>query len=89
MPYKVLCGVYLAIWYFYGYLMHILCFDVSPWSRLEGTEDKFRNRESRHEDLQVIAELKDMVTEREALVKKLVVGGQLKGVGFTWTLGGK
>ncbi|XP_036819424.1 protein FAM184A isoform X1 [Oncorhynchus mykiss] len=46
---------------------------------LEGTEDKFRNRESRHEDLQVIAELKDMVTEREALVKKLVVGGQLKG----------
>uniref|UniRef100_A0A8C8J7W6 Protein FAM184A/B N-terminal domain-containing protein n=1 Tax=Oncorhynchus tshawytscha TaxID=74940 RepID=A0A8C8J7W6_ONCTS len=39
---------------------------------LEGTEDKFRNRESRHEDLQVIAELKDMVTEREALVKKLV-----------------
>uniref|UniRef100_A0A8C5A881 Family with sequence similarity 184 member Ab n=1 Tax=Gadus morhua TaxID=8049 RepID=A0A8C5A881_GADMO len=38
---------------------------------LEGTEDKFRNRESRPEDLQVIAELKDMVTEREALVKKL------------------
>uniref|UniRef100_A0A8C1XZT1 Family with sequence similarity 184 member A n=1 Tax=Cyprinus carpio TaxID=7962 RepID=A0A8C1XZT1_CYPCA len=39
---------------------------------LEGTEDKFRNRESRHEDLQTIAELKDMVAEREALVKKLV-----------------
>uniref|UniRef100_A0A668AVZ4 Family with sequence similarity 184 member A n=1 Tax=Myripristis murdjan TaxID=586833 RepID=A0A668AVZ4_9TELE len=39
---------------------------------LEGTEEKFRNRESRPEDLQVIAELKDMVTEREALVKKLV-----------------
>uniref|UniRef100_A0A8C7NDE0 Family with sequence similarity 184 member Ab n=1 Tax=Oncorhynchus mykiss TaxID=8022 RepID=A0A8C7NDE0_ONCMY len=39
---------------------------------LEGTEDKFRNRESRPEDLQVIAELKDMVTERESLVKKLV-----------------
>ncbi|XP_033992157.1 LOW QUALITY PROTEIN: protein FAM184A-like [Trematomus bernacchii] len=39
---------------------------------LEGTEDKFRNRESRHEDLQVIAELKDMVSERESLVKKLV-----------------
>ncbi|KAG7266392.1 hypothetical protein CRUP_004904 [Coryphaenoides rupestris] len=39
---------------------------------LEGSEDKFRNRESRPEDLQVIAELKDMVTEREALVKKLV-----------------
>ncbi|XP_046886807.1 protein FAM184A isoform X1 [Hypomesus transpacificus] len=39
---------------------------------LEGTEDKFRNRESRLEDLQVIAELKDMVSERESLVKKLV-----------------
>uniref|UniRef100_A0A8C6UMP8 Family with sequence similarity 184 member A n=1 Tax=Neogobius melanostomus TaxID=47308 RepID=A0A8C6UMP8_9GOBI len=40
---------------------------------LEATEDKFRNRESRPEDLQVIAELKDMVSERESLVKKLVV----------------
>ncbi|XP_076873999.1 protein FAM184A isoform X2 [Brachyhypopomus gauderio] len=39
---------------------------------LEGTEEKFRNRESRPEDLQMIAELKDMVTERETLVKKLV-----------------
>ncbi|XP_063080167.1 protein FAM184A [Engraulis encrasicolus] len=39
---------------------------------LEGTEDKFRNRESRPEDLHVIAELKQMVSEREALVKKLV-----------------
>uniref|UniRef100_A0A671MGA7 Protein FAM184A-like n=1 Tax=Sinocyclocheilus anshuiensis TaxID=1608454 RepID=A0A671MGA7_9TELE len=39
---------------------------------LEGTEEKFRNRESRPEDLQTIAELKDMVTERESLVKKLV-----------------
>ncbi|XP_036405058.1 protein FAM184A isoform X1 [Megalops cyprinoides] len=39
---------------------------------LEGTEEKFRNRESRPEDLQVIAELKDMVAERESLVKKLV-----------------
>ena len=43
---------------------------------LEATEEKFRNRESRPEDLQVIAELKDMVSEREALVKKLVVGGR-------------
>lgn len=41
---------------------------------LEATEEKFRNRESRPEDLQVIAELKDMVSERETLVKKLVVG---------------
>uniref|UniRef100_A0A4W4ESZ2 Protein FAM184A/B N-terminal domain-containing protein n=1 Tax=Electrophorus electricus TaxID=8005 RepID=A0A4W4ESZ2_ELEEL len=39
---------------------------------LEGTEEKFRNRESRPEDLQMIAELKEMVTERETLVKKLV-----------------
>uniref|UniRef100_A0A669E1Q4 Family with sequence similarity 184 member A n=1 Tax=Oreochromis niloticus TaxID=8128 RepID=A0A669E1Q4_ORENI len=39
---------------------------------LEGTEEKFRNRESRPEDLQLIAELKDMVSERETLVKKLV-----------------
>ncbi|MEQ2232651.1 hypothetical protein ILYODFUR_013664, partial [Ilyodon furcidens] len=39
---------------------------------LEGTEEKFRNRESRPEDLQVIAELKEMVAERESLVKKLV-----------------
>ncbi|XP_030644009.1 protein FAM184A [Chanos chanos] len=39
---------------------------------LEGTEEKFRNRESRPEDLQMIAELKEMVAERESLVKKLV-----------------
>uniref|UniRef100_A0A8C9YU43 Family with sequence similarity 184 member Aa n=1 Tax=Sander lucioperca TaxID=283035 RepID=A0A8C9YU43_SANLU len=39
---------------------------------LEGTEDKLRHRESRPEDLHVIAELREMVTEREALVKKLV-----------------
>ncbi|KAJ8383361.1 hypothetical protein AAFF_G00221510 [Aldrovandia affinis] len=39
---------------------------------LEATEDKFRKRESRPEDLQAIAELKDMVSERESLVKKLV-----------------
>lgn len=41
---------------------------------LEGTEEKLRNRESRPEDLHIIAELREMVTEREALVKKLVVG---------------
>lgn len=45
--------------------------DISP--RLEGTEEKLRNRESRPEDLHVIAELREMVSEREALVKKLVV----------------
>lgn len=43
--------------------------------RLEGTEEKLRNRESRPEDLHLIAELREMVTEREALVKKLVVSG--------------
>lgn len=41
--------------------------------RLEGTEDKLRNRESRPEDLHLIAELRELVSEREALVKKLVV----------------
>ncbi|KAK1876628.1 Protein FAM184A [Dissostichus eleginoides] len=39
---------------------------------LEGTEDKLRHRESRPEDLHVIADLREMVTEREGLVKKLV-----------------
>lgn len=39
---------------------------------LEGTEDKFRNRESRPEDLASIAELRTAVGEREALVKRLV-----------------
>ncbi|XP_023804882.1 protein FAM184A isoform X2 [Oryzias latipes] len=39
---------------------------------LEGTEEKMRNRESRPEDLHLIAELREMVSEREALVKKLV-----------------
>ena len=50
---------------------------MSVCSRLEGTEEKLRNRESRPEDLHVIAELREMVTEREALVKKLVVGSEL------------
>lgn len=58
-------------------LSSLTCVPLSTHScRLEGTEDKFRNRESRPEDLQVIAELKEMVTEREALVKKLVVGAR-------------
>ncbi|XP_068612321.1 protein FAM184A [Brachionichthys hirsutus] len=39
---------------------------------LEGTEEKLRHRESRPEDLHIIADLREMVTEREALVKKLV-----------------
>lgn len=55
----------------------LLYFCVSS-NRLEGTEEKFRNRESRPEDLQMIAELKEMVSERETLVKKLVVGTVVK-----------
>uniref|UniRef100_A0A4W6F034 Family with sequence similarity 184 member Aa n=1 Tax=Lates calcarifer TaxID=8187 RepID=A0A4W6F034_LATCA len=51
------------------------CLSLSVFAgkiKLEGTEEKLRNRESRPEDLHVIAELREMVTEREALVKKLV-----------------
>ncbi|XP_078504599.1 protein FAM184A isoform X3 [Lissotriton helveticus] len=40
--------------------------------RLEEMEDKYQNRESRPEDLQVIAELKDMIAERDQLIKKLI-----------------
>lgn len=53
---------------------------VCGMSRLEGTEEKFRNRESRPEDLQAIAELREMVSEREALVKKLVVSVHRNGL---------
>lgn len=49
--------------------------------RLEGTEEKLRNRESRPEDLHVIAELREMVSEREALVKKLVVSREPERAG--------
>lgn len=65
---------------FSGSLVHniyVFVFFVSSY-RLEGTEEKFRNRESRPEDLQIIAELKDMVSERESLVKKLVVGNMVR-----------
>lgn len=57
--------------------------------RLEGTEDKLRNRESRPEDLHLIAELRELVSEREALVKKLVVRNtvQLLGEGLNLTAG--
>lgn len=57
--------------FFFAYM---LCVCVC---RLEGTEEKLRNRESRPEDLHIIAELREMVTEREALVKKLVVSGAI------------
>ncbi|XP_053314907.1 protein FAM184A isoform X2 [Spea bombifrons] len=35
-------------------------------------EEKYQNRESRPEDLQLISELKDMVAERDQLIKKLI-----------------
>ncbi|KAM8954110.1 protein FAM184A isoform 2-T2 [Pelodytes ibericus] len=35
-------------------------------------EEKYQNRESRPEDLQIISELKDMVAERDQLIKKLI-----------------
>ncbi|XP_075124148.1 protein FAM184A isoform X2 [Leptodactylus fuscus] len=39
---------------------------------LTDMEEKYQNRESRPEDLQVISELKDMVAERDQLIKKLI-----------------
>lgn len=36
-------------------------------------EEKYQNRESRPEDLQLIAELKDLIAERDQLIKKLIV----------------
>ncbi|XP_075718525.1 protein FAM184A isoform X3 [Rhinoderma darwinii] len=40
--------------------------------RLTEMEGKYQNRESRPEDLQIISELKDMVAERDQLIKKLI-----------------
>ncbi|XP_040206255.1 protein FAM184A isoform X2 [Rana temporaria] len=40
--------------------------------RLTEMEEKYQNRESRPEDLQIISELKDMVAERDQLIKKLI-----------------
>lgn len=71
--FKVVRLVYLFIYFLVWQNVDETFFNLSS-CRLEGTEEKFRNRESRHEDLQLIAELKDMVSERESLVKKLVVG---------------
>ncbi|XP_061479698.1 protein FAM184A isoform X1 [Rhineura floridana] len=39
---------------------------------LEEMEGKYQNRESRPEDLQLIAELKDLIAERDQLIKKLI-----------------
>ncbi len=63
-----------VLWQSYSFYCSIIVnVYVCEMSRLEGTEEKFRNRESRPEDLQVIADLREMVSERESLVKKLVV----------------
>nr|XP_006000013.1 PREDICTED: protein FAM184A isoform X5 [Latimeria chalumnae] len=40
--------------------------------RLEEVEEKYQNRESRPEDLQFISDLKDMIAERDQLIKKLM-----------------
>ncbi|XP_030054419.1 protein FAM184A [Microcaecilia unicolor] len=39
---------------------------------LKELEEKYQNRESRPEDLQLITELKDMIAERDQLIKKLI-----------------
>uniref|UniRef100_A0A8C9G2F6 Uncharacterized protein n=1 Tax=Pavo cristatus TaxID=9049 RepID=A0A8C9G2F6_PAVCR len=39
---------------------------------LEEMEEKYKNRESRPEDLQLISELKDLIAERDQLIKKLI-----------------
>ncbi|XP_060128636.1 protein FAM184A isoform X2 [Zootoca vivipara] len=39
---------------------------------LEEMEEKYQNRESRPEDVQLIAELKDLIAERDQLIKKLI-----------------
>ncbi|XP_043366814.1 protein FAM184A isoform X3 [Dermochelys coriacea] len=39
---------------------------------LEEMEEKYQNRESRPEDLHLISELKDLIAERDQLIKKLI-----------------
>ena len=41
--------------------------------RLEEMEEKYLMRESKPEDLQIIAELKAMLTERDQVITKLMV----------------
>lgn len=41
--------------------------------RLEEMEEKYLMRESKPEDLQMIGELKAMLTERDQVIKKLMV----------------
>ncbi|XP_069462710.1 protein FAM184A isoform X2 [Ambystoma mexicanum] len=46
--------------------------EANQQMRLEEMEEKYQNREPRPEDLQLIAELKDMIAERDQLIKKLI-----------------
>ncbi|XP_073432026.1 protein FAM184A isoform X3 [Dendrobates tinctorius] len=46
--------------------------DANQQIRLSEMEEKYQNRESRPEDMQIISELKDMVAERDQLIKKLI-----------------
>ncbi|XP_072355481.1 protein FAM184A isoform X9 [Scyliorhinus torazame] len=46
--------------------------EVNQKIRLEEAEEKYNNRESRQEDLQLITELKEMISERDQLTKKLM-----------------
>lgn len=48
--------------------------------RLEEAEDKYKNRESRDEDLEMIASLKEMVSEKDQFLFKL-------NVSLMWFLG--
>lgn len=47
-------------------------------NRLEEAEEKYRGRQSRPEDLEVIEQLKRVLAERELDVKKLVVSTLVK-----------
>lgn len=40
---------------------------------LEEAEERYENRESKDEDIQEIARLKEMITDREDAMKKLIV----------------
>lgn len=47
-------------------------------NRLEEAEEKYRSRQSRPEDLEVIEQLKRVLAERELDMKKLVVSTLIK-----------
>lgn len=46
-------------------------------NRLEEAEEKFRSRQSRPEDLEVIEQLKRALAERELDMKRLVVSSNI------------